>query len=82
MVVENLGDKKEQDVQERVQIDHLYGKVVVLFLVQNLNKIILKLNKKERKLALQTLLYNKKNNILIIDNLENKITYTKNKNIF
>ena len=29
-----------------------------------------KLNKKERRLALQTLLYNKKNNVLIIDNLE------------
>ena len=34
---------------------------------------ILKLNKKERRLALQTLLYNKKNNILIIENLENEI---------
>ena len=32
--------------------------------------IKLKLNKKERKLALQTLLYNRRNNILIIDNLE------------
>ena len=31
-------------------------------------KILLKLNKKERRLALQTLLYNKKNNIVIIDN--------------
>lgn len=31
---------------------------------------ILKLNKKERRLALQTLLYNKKNNILILENLE------------
>lgn len=31
---------------------------------------VLKLNKKERRLALQTLLYNKKNNILIIENLE------------
>jgi len=42
-------------------------------------KIILKLNKKERKLALQTLLYNKKNNILIIENLENEITEPKTK---
>ena len=33
-------------------------------------KIVLKLNKKERKLALQTLLYNKRNTISIIDNLE------------
>ena len=33
-------------------------------------KVVLKLNKKERKLALQTLLYNKRNNISIIDNLE------------
>ena len=39
-----------------------------------------KLNKKERRLALQTLLYNKKNNILIIDNLENELTESKTKN--
>ena len=43
-------------------------------------KVVLKLNKKERKLAIQTLLYNKKNNILIIDNLENQITESKTKN--
>jgi large subunit ribosomal protein L4 len=43
-------------------------------------KILLKLNKKERRLALQTLLYNKKNNILIIENLENEITEPKTKN--
>jgi ribosomal protein L4 len=40
---------------------------------------ILKLNKKERRLALQTLLYNKKKNILIIENLENEITEPKTK---
>jgi large subunit ribosomal protein L4 len=39
----------------------------------------LKLNKKERRLALQTLLYNKKNNILIIENLENSISEPKTK---
>jgi len=43
-------------------------------------KIFLKLNKKERRLALQTLLYNKRNNILIIENLESKITEPKTKN--
>jgi large subunit ribosomal protein L4 len=43
-------------------------------------KITLKLNKKERRLALQTLLYNKKNNILIIENLETEITEPKTKN--
>ena len=42
--------------------------------------IYLKLNKKERKLSLQTLLYNKKNNILIIDNLENELSQAKTKN--
>ena len=42
--------------------------------------VSLKLNKKERRLALQTLLYNKKNNILIIDNLENELTESKTKN--
>jgi large subunit ribosomal protein L4 len=41
--------------------------------------INLKLNKKERRLALQTLLYNKKKNILIIENLENEITEPKTK---
>ena len=42
--------------------------------------VSLKLNKKERRLALQTLLYNKKNNILIIENLENEINEVKTKN--
>ena len=43
-------------------------------------KILLKLNKKERRLALQTLLYNKRNNILIIENLESEINEPKTKN--
>jgi large subunit ribosomal protein L4 len=43
-------------------------------------KVSLKLNKKERRLALQTLLYNKKNTILVIENLENEITNPKTKN--
>ena len=42
--------------------------------------VSLKLNKKERRLALQTLLYNKKNSILMIDNLENEIVEAKTKN--
>nr|YP_874454.1 ribosomal protein L4 [Phaeodactylum tricornutum]A0T0H9.1 RecName: Full=Large ribosomal subunit protein uL4c; AltName: Full=50S ribosomal protein L4, chloroplastic [Phaeodactylum tricornutum CCAP 1055/1]ABK20677.1 50S ribosomal protein L4 [Phaeodactylum tricornutum]QHR85631.1 50S ribosomal protein L4 [Phaeodactylum tricornutum] len=42
-------------------------------------KISLKLNKKERQLALQTLIYNKKNNILIIENLETGMTEPKTK---
>ena len=42
-------------------------------------KVNLKLNKKERRLALQTLLYNKKNNIVIINNLENDIKEPKTK---
>jgi len=41
--------------------------------------ISFKLNKKERRLALQTLLYNKKNNLLIIENLENEINLPKTK---
>jgi len=36
-----------------------------------------KLNKKERVLALQTLLYNKKDNILLIDDLENSFEHPK-----
>ena len=40
---------------------------------------ILKLNKKERRLALQTLLYNKKNNILILENLETENLESKTK---
>jgi large subunit ribosomal protein L4 len=41
--------------------------------------VSLKLNKKERRLALQTLLYNKKNNILLIENLETQIPDSKTK---
>lgn len=41
--------------------------------------ISFKLNKKERRLALQTLLYNKKNNIVIIENLEDELTEFKTK---
>jgi len=44
-----------------------------------LKKVKLKLNKKERKLALQTLLYNKKKNILIIEDLEKEITKPQTK---
>ena len=43
-------------------------------------KVFLKLNKKERRLALQTLLYNKKNNIMLIEDLENGISEPKTKN--
>jgi len=42
-------------------------------------KISLKLNKKERKLALQTLLYNKRNLISVIDNLESVVDSPKTK---
>jgi hypothetical protein len=66
VVVVNHGVKKVLDVLEQVQIVHLYGKVGVLFLDLNLKKFFLKLNKKERRLALQTLLYNKKNNIVLL----------------
>lgn len=37
----------------------------------------IKLNQKERKLALQTLLYNKRNFVLVLDNLENTINTAK-----
>jgi len=43
-------------------------------------KISSKLNKKERRLALQTLLYNKKNNIVLIEDLEDGIKEPKTKN--
>ena len=42
-------------------------------------KSFLKLNKKERQLALRTLLYNKKNNILVIENLETESIESKTK---
>jgi len=41
--------------------------------------VTFKLNKKERRLALQTLLYNKKNNLLIVNDLENAISTPKTK---
>nr|AWT39039.1 ribosomal protein L4 [Eunotogramma sp.] len=45
-------------------------------------KDILKLNKKERRLALQTLLYNKRNNISVIDNLETFVDQPKTKTFY
>ena len=41
--------------------------------------ISLKLNKKERRLALQTLLYNKKNSIVVIENLEAELIESRTK---
>ena len=40
-----------------------------------------KLNQKERKLALQTLLYNNRNNISLIDNLEEALITSKTKDL-
>lgn len=42
-------------------------------------KVVLKLNRKERRLALQTLLYNKKNSVVIINDLETALTEPKTK---
>jgi large subunit ribosomal protein L4 len=42
-------------------------------------QITVKSNKKERQLALQTLLYNKKNSIVVIENLETAVTEPKTK---
>ena len=42
-------------------------------------KVNLKLNKKERRLALQTLIYNKRNNIVMINNLEDEVNEPKTK---
>jgi len=42
-------------------------------------KTRLKVNKKERRLALLTLFYNKRNSILVIDNLENTLESPKTK---
>jgi len=42
-------------------------------------KTRLKVNKKERRLALRTLFYNKRNSILVIDNLENTLESPKTK---
>jgi large subunit ribosomal protein L4 len=44
--------------------------------------IKVKLNQKERKLALQTLLYNKRNNISVVDNLENVLEIPKTRIFF
>jgi len=43
-------------------------------------KTSFKLNKKERRLAIQTLLYNKKNSITILDDLETNTLESKTKN--
>ena len=39
-----------------------------------------KINQKERKLAIQTLFYNKRNNLTVIDNLNEKLDFTLNSN--
>jgi len=44
-----------------------------------LRHLNLKLNKKERKLALQTLLYNKRKNILVVNDLESAFSIPKTK---
>ena len=41
-----------------------------------------KLNQKERHLALQTLMYNNRNNIIVINNLENEFSSVKTKDLF
>lgn len=41
---------------------------------------VLKLNKKERRLSLQTLLYNKKNSILVVGKLESSLLEAKTQN--
>jgi ribosomal protein L4 len=76
VVVVNHGVKMV--VPEPVLIVHLYGRWWCNFGPKP-RRYFLKLNKKERRLALQTLLYNKKKNILIIENLENEITEPKTK---
>jgi len=40
---------------------------------------VLKINKKERKLTLQTLLYNKKNSIVMVEDLEDQLVNVKTK---
>jgi ribosomal protein L4 len=72
LVVVNHGVKKE--LRARAGSNRSPWKGGGVILDQN---HFLKLNKKERRLALQTLLYNKKNNILIIENLENEINNLK-----
>jgi hypothetical protein len=62
-------------VPEPVLIVHLEGGGVTL----DLNQEVFLKKKERRRLALQTLLYNKKKNILIIENLENEITEPKTK---
>merc|ERR1712157_145103 len=74
-VVKNHGNKKGlvEPVQDQVVLH--YGKEVVLFLDQNQKKV----NKRERNLALQTLLYNKRKNIIIVSELESLINKSKTK---
>merc|ERR1711862_885202 len=77
-VVKNHGNKKGlvEPVQDQVVLH--YGEEVVLFLDQN-QKTNLKVNKRERNLALQTLLYNKRKNIIIVSELESLINKSKTK---
>ena len=62
-----------------VQIVHPYGKGGGVIFGPKPKTTSIKLNKKERKLALQTLLYNKRNNVLIISGLEESVDIPKTK---
>ena len=81
-VVVNHGVKKELDELEQVQIRSPLWKGGGVIFGPKPKTVFLKLNKKERRLALQTLLFNKKSNILVIENLENEITDPKTKHFF
>jgi ribosomal protein L4 len=54
----------------QVQTDHLYGPVVELSSDQNPNQSIKRLIKKEKRLALQTAIYNKQSQISVFDKFE------------
>ena len=82
VVVENLGAKKELGRARAGSNRSPLWKGGGVIFGPKPKKVLLKLNKKERKLALQTLLYNKRNNISIIDNLETNVDLPKTKTFY
>jgi large subunit ribosomal protein L4 len=79
VVVVNRGVKKEQAVHRAGSNRSPLWKGGGVTFGPKPKTVSIKVNKKERRLALQTLLYNKKNNILVIENLENGLTDSKTK---
>jgi len=77
VVVVNLGNKKVLDVHVQVQTDPLLWKGGGVIFGPKPKVVNHKLNKKEFQLALRTLLFNKRESLVVFDNFEIENCKTK-----